>query len=422
VQSSIDQCRQADGSASQWYGSAACLGKAACGAAEPSGIVLGRGVPIERSRTMAKDPLHTKLCDLLGIEYPIIAFTPYREVAAAVIEAGAFAVLAGAPHEPDEIAADIRWLRDRLGGKAFGIDLLLPSSAPPMGSIEELKAEIPQEHREFVERMKERYAIPAPKNPPEHEQLGWIKQDRARAQLDVTLEERVPVLAFGLGSPTFILEAAHARGIKVFGLVGKPRQARRELEAGVDAIIAQGSDAAGHTGSIGTFSIVPAVAALAGDTPVVAAGGVTTGRHLAAALCLGAAGVWTGTIWLTSQESDEHPVLKQKLLAAGAEDTVHSRCISGFSMRVLRYQWTEEWEAEGAPEPLPAPYQILLGAEVHQAAKDYAIEPFMTEAAGQGVGFVTSEKPVRQIVRELVDEARAVLEGAASGSPAAVRG
>jgi len=368
------------------------------------------------------DPLYTKLCDLIGVQYPIVAFTPFREVAAAVIEAGAFAVLAGAPQEPDRIAEDIRWLRQRLGGKPFGIDLLLPSSAPPVGTIEELQAQIPEGHRRFVEAMKERHRIPQPKNPPEHYNLGWINQDRARRQLDVALEERVPVLAFGLGSPAFILEAAHSRGIKVFGLVGKPRQAKREIEAGVDAIIAQGSDAAGHTGSIGTFSIVPAVAAIAGETPVIAAGGVTTGRHLAAALCLGAAGVWTGTLWLATEEADEAPVLKQKLVAASAEDTVHSTCISGFSMRVLRCAWTEEWEAPGAPEPLSAPYQLILGAEVHQAAKDYTIEPFMTEAAGQGVGFVTAVRPVREVVQALVDEARAALEGAASGSPVTTPG
>jgi NAD(P)H-dependent flavin oxidoreductase YrpB (nitropropane dioxygenase family) len=366
---------------------------------------------------MPKDPLHTKLCDMLGIDFPIIAFTPSRQVAVEVINAGGLGVVAGAPHEPDEIAADIKWIRERVGAKPFGIDLLLPASAPPLGTVEELMAEIPEEHRTFVQGIKERHKIPNPKNPPEFYQLGWINQDRARRQLDVALEERVPVLAFGLGSPNFILEAAHARGIKVFGLVGKPRQARREIEAGVDAIIAQGTDAAGHTGSIGTFSIVPEVVTIAGDVPVLAAGGVTTGRHLAAALCLGAAGVWTGTVWLASEESDRDPIIKQKLIAAGAEDTVHSRCISGFSMRVLKTRWTEEWEAPGAPEPLPAPYQLLLAAEIHQAAKDYRIEPFMVEAAGQGVGFVKDTRPVREIFSDLVDEARAVFSELTSDSP-----
>jgi len=231
------------------------------------------------------------------------------------------------------------------------------------------------------------------------------------------LEERIPVLAFGLGSPNFILEAAHARGIKVFGLVGKPRQADREIAAGVDAVIAQGSDAAGHTGNIGTFSIVPAVAAAAGDTPVLAAGGVTTGRHIAAALCLGASGVWTGTIWLASKESQKDPIIKQKIIDAGTDDTTHSTCVSGFSMRVTKSKWTEAWAAPDAPRPLAAPYQLLLAGELHQAAVDYKIAPFMLEACGQGAAFVTEEKSVADIMQTLEDDARATLDAVTSGTP-----
>ena len=278
-------------------------------------------------------------------------------------------------------------------------------------------AQIPETHRAFVQNLKEQNNIPAAKNPPMFYELGWVNQDRARAQVDLVLEERIPVLAFGLGSPNFILEAAHARGIKVFGLVGKPRQAEREIAAGVDAVIAQGSDAAGHTGNIGTFSIVPAVAAAAGDTPVLAAGGVTTGRHIAAALCLGAAGVWTGTIWLASKESQKDPIIKRKIIDAGTDDTTHSTCVSGFSMRVTKSKWTEAWAAPDATRPLAAPYQLLLAGELHQAATDYKIESFMLEACGQGAGFVTEEKSVAEIMQTLEDEARAALDAVSSGTP-----
>lgn len=366
---------------------------------------------------MAHDPLRTQLTESLGIQYPIVAFTPSRDVVVAVIKGGGFGVLAGAWHEPDALAEHIAWIRKQVDGKPFGLDLLLPASAPPAGTIEQLMAEIPQEHRDFVQRMKERNHIPDPVNPIEHYQLGWINQDRARKQLDVALEERVPVLAFGLGSPNFILEAAHARGIQVWGLIGKPRQAKRELEAGVDAIIAQGNDAAGHTGPIGTFSLVPEVVAIAGGKPVLAAGGVTTGRHLAAALCLGAAGAWTGTLWLASKESDKDPIIKQKLIDASADDTVYSKCMSGFSMRILKCGWTEEWERPDAPAPLSAPYQLLLGGAFHQAVNDHRVAPFMTEACGQGVAFVTEEKSAAQIVADVATEARAVLESVAGGAP-----
>jgi len=354
---------------------------------------------------MPKDPLRTRLCDMLGIEFPIIAFTHCKDVAVAVINAGGFAVLGEAMHTPDEIAADIKWIRDRIDGKPFGIDLVLPASAPASESVEEIIAKIPESHKKFALDIKRRYDVPDPKGFIDLHQWGGLNQEIARAQLDVLLDERVPVIASGLGSPAFILDAAHERGMKVFGLVGKTRQAKRQIEAGVDGIIAQGYDAAGHTGAMGTFSIVPEVASIAGDTPVIAAGGVTTGRHLAAALCLGASGVWTGTLWLASRESDVDMIIKERLLESTAEDTNYSKCISGMTMRVLKCPWTDEWSKPGAPEPLPPPYQMLLSSDYIQGANDNRRADLMTEASGQGVGFVTSMKPARQIVFDMVEEA-----------------
>ncbi len=366
---------------------------------------------------MTGDPLRTKLCDMLGIEFPIIAFTHCKDVLVAVINAGGFSVLGEAMHSPDEIAADTKWIRDRIDGKPFGIDLVLPASVPPAGTLDELAAEIPESHRQFAKTIKEKYDVPDPKGPIALHQWGGLNQAMARAQLDVLLEERVPVICSGLGNPAFILETAHERGIKVFGLVGKTRQAKREVEAGVDAIIAQGYDAAGHTGSMGTFSIVPEVVSIAGDTPVIAAGGVTTGQHLAAALCLGASGVWTGTLWLASRESDEDMIIKEKLIAATAEDTDYSRSISGMPMRTLKCVWTEEWSKPEAPAPLATPYQMLLSADYIQASNDHKREDLMTEAAGQGVAFVTAMKPARQIVIDLVEEALDTFDRLTSESP-----
>lgn len=357
-----------------------------------------------------KNPLHTRLCEMLGIEFPIIAFTHCKDVVAAVVNAGGFAVLGEAMHTPDEIAADIKWIRSRVAGRPFGIDLVLPASVPSADPLEQLLTRIPEGHRKFVQGIKERHNVPEPRNPVALHQWGGLNQEMARAQLDVLLDERVPVFVSGLGSPAFILKAMHERGMKVFGLIGKTRQAKREIEAGVDAIIAQGYDAAGHTGPIGTFSIVSEVAAIAGATPVIAAGGVTTGRHLAAALCLGAAGVWTGTLWLACRESDSDMIVKEKLLAATSDDTVYSRCVSGMPMRILKCAWTEEWAKPDAPAVLPAPYQMLLSAEYIQAANDHRRPDLMTEAAGQGVGFIKAMKPARQIVLDIVDEALAAFD------------
>ncbi len=354
---------------------------------------------------MKQDPLRTKLCEMLGIEFPVIAFTHCKDVATAVINAGGFAVLGEAMHTPEEIEADVKWIRDRVDGKPFGIDLVLPASVPPSGSVDELMSNIPETHRAFAQSIKERYDVPDPKGQVDLHQWGGLNQELARAQLDVLLEERVPVIASGLGSPAFILDAAHERDMLVFGLVGKARQAKRQLEAGVDAIIAQGYDAAGHTGPVGTFSIVAEVAAMAGDTPIIAAGGVTTGRHLAAALCLGASGVWTGTLWLACRESDVDMIIKERLLEATVEDTCFSSSISGMTMRVLNCPWTDEWAKPDAPRPLQAPYQMLLSSDYIQGANDNRRADLMTEAAGQGVGFVTSMKPAKQILFDIVEEA-----------------
>lgn len=352
------------------------------------------------------NPLHTPLCDKLGIEYPVVAFTHCKDVAVAVINAGGFAVLGEALNTPDQIAADINWMRERINGKPFGIDLVLPASVPEEKTVEELLAMIPDEHRAFEQQIKQKYNVPDPKVMPDIHQWGGLDQKRALAQLEVVFDERVPVFASGLGSPAFLLKRAHELGMQVWGLVGRPRQAKRQIEAGVDVIIAQGFDAAGHTGDIGTFSIVPQVVDAARGTgiPVLAAGGVVTGRHLAAALALGADGVWTGSLWLTSRESDVNMPLKERLLEAETEDAIWSNCISGYTMRTTRSPWHDEWMRDDAPEVLKPPLQMILSSNYIQGSLDYQRKDLMTEAAGQGIHYITEMKPATQILSDIVEE------------------
>lgn len=358
------------------------------------------------------NPLHTPLCDKLGIEYPVVAFTHCKDVAVAVINAGGFAVLGEALHTPDQIAADIKWIRERIGGKPFGIDLVLPSSVPEEKSVEELLAMIPPEQREFEQMIKRKYDVPDPKVAPDIHHWGGLDQKRALDQLEVIFDERVPVFASGLGSPAFLLKRAHELGMQVWGLVGKPKQAKKQLAAGTDVIIAQGYDAAGHTGNIGTFSIVPQVVDAARGTgvPVIAAGGVTTGRHLAAALALGADGVWTGSLWLASRESDVNLPLKERLIEAETDDTVYSNCISGYTMRTTRSPWHNEWSSDAAPEVLKPPLQMILSSNYIQGSLDYQRKDLMTEAAGQGIHYVIEMKPARQILSDIVEEALDVFD------------
>lgn len=358
------------------------------------------------------NPLHTPLCDKLGIEYPVVAFTHCKDVAVAVINAGGFAVLGEALHTPDQIAADIKWIRERIGGKPFGIDLVLPSSVPEEKTVDELLAMIPPEQREFEQMIKRKYDVPDPKVAPDIHHWGGLDQKRALDQLEVIFDERVPVFASGLGSPAFLLKRAHELGMQVWGLVGKPKQAKKQLAAGTDVIIAQGYDAAGHTGNIGTFSIVPQVVDAARGTgvPVIAAGGVTTGRHLAAALALGADGVWTGSLWLASRESDVNLPLKERLIEAETDDTVYSNCISGYTMRTTRSPWHNEWGSDAAPEVLKPPLQMILSSNYIQGSLDYQRKDLMTEAAGQGIHYVTEMKPARQILSDIVEEALDVFD------------
>ena len=358
---------------------------------------------------MPTDPLHTRLCDVLGMELPIVCFTHCREVAVAATRAGCFAVLGEALRSMEEIERDIGWVRDQVGPN-FGIDLVLPARTPREATPEEIYSEIPAEHLAFAEAIETRFDVPAPTNEVVLRKWGGNNQKIARAQIDMVLGEEVPVIATGLGAPDFLFEEARARGVTMIALVGATRQAEIQAERGADIIVAQGYDAAGHTGGVGTFSIVPEIAAKLPETPVIAAGGITTGRHLAASLCLGAAGVWTGTVWLASEESDVDPIVKQRILAADGAETTRSASISGKTMRVLRCPWTEVWDEEEAPHLLKSPYQMMLTSRYLQGANDARRPDLMTEAVGQGVSFVRDQRPVSDIAGAMAEEARTVLE------------
>ena len=363
---------------------------------------------------MNDHPLHTKVCDLFGAEFPIFAFTHCKDVAAAVTNAGGIGVLGELARTPDQISQDIQWMRERVGDRPFGVDLVFPASVPSgTPTIGDLRSQIPQQYWEFMDCVFEENHIPRPKqllNPAGVSMGGLFSQETARKQLDAVLEERVPFLASGLGSPAFAVEAAHARGIKVGGLIGRVRQAEREVEAGVDVIIAQGYDAGGHTGEIGTFTLIPRVVQVAGNTPVLLAGGVGTGAHLAAALCLGAAGVWTGSIWLASQESDMSMPMKQRLVEATEEDTIRSRALTGKPARQLRNRFNALFEDQSNPQALPMPLQGILTAELQASIRENEMMDWMGTPLGQMVGNITSIQSCREIVYDLVEGAMEALD------------
>jgi NAD(P)H-dependent flavin oxidoreductase YrpB (nitropropane dioxygenase family) len=282
------------------------------------------------------------------------------------------------------------------------------------GNREELDAMIPQAHRDFVAKLKSEHDIPDAKRDPARRGAG-IDGDlfkHARESLDVIFEEQVPIFASGLGSPAFVKEEAHSHGTRVWGLIGLPRQARRQIEAGVDVVIAQGYDSGGHSGTIGTFTLVPEVVEMArgSETLVLAAGGVSSGKHLAAALAMGADGVWTGTIWLATHESETEMFLKQRLVEAQAEDAIQSRAMSGKPIRQLRSSYSDAWKQPEAPEPLQMPLQGMLVNPLLAGIRQAHMEDWMTTPAGQSVVGVHEIRPAAEVVYDLVEEAQEHLE------------
>ena len=360
---------------------------------------------LDENLTMANDPLRTCLCDEYGCEYPIVAFAHTCDVIAAASNASAIGVLGCSTHTIEELKADIAWIKERVGDRPFGVDITIPSSYV-RGNQEELEQEIPQSHRDWVDQLARDNDIPEPKGPPpEDVRLRGLRD--TRTTLAIMIEERIPIFASGMGSPAFILDGMHEAGVKVWGLIGLARQATRELEAGLDLVIAQGQDSAGHTGRIGTFSIVPEVVELARehDTPILAAGGVTTGRHIVAAVALGAVGVWTGTMWQATHKSATEMWAKQKLLGATAQDAWVSTAGDGKRSCGVRNRYLEAWESADAPQHLPMPLQGLLNAKLRQSIEEHELRDWQGVAAGQGVGFVRELKPTRQVVLDLMEEA-----------------
>ncbi|MBI2872788.1 MAG: nitronate monooxygenase [Chloroflexi bacterium] len=360
------------------------------------------------------NPLKTRLTEEWGLEYPVVSFGHCKDVIVEICNAGGLGVYGAAGLSPDDLERDIIWMRERIGNKPFGIDILIPASVPPSGTLEDFEAQIPKEHWEFMKRIKQEYKIPDPdptKRAEERRRSNPVlTQERARKQLDVLISTKVPILCAAQGNPAFIIPECHAHGVKVFGLIGLVRQARREHEAKVDYIVAHGQDGGGHCGPIGTFTLVPQVVDAVSPTPVMAAGGVASGRQLAAALMLGSVGVWTGTAWLAAKEHDVHPIAQKKGLAARSEDTVRNRWGDGAYSRHVRTKMDDLWDAKEAPPVLPRPMQGILVRDVMGAVRDHEIEEFFPASGGEAWGMINEVKPARQIMYDWANEAMETFE------------
>jgi NAD(P)H-dependent flavin oxidoreductase YrpB (nitropropane dioxygenase family) len=366
--------------------------------------------------------MRTRLCDEFGIEFPIFAFSHCRDVVAAVSKAGGFGVLGALAFSAEQLELELKWIDEHVDGKPYGVDIVMPASSVTAGhgeiTKEMLEQMIPPQHKKFVEDVLARFGVPAlPKEAEKPESLlGWTPGG-GRSHVDVALRHPVKLIVNALGPPPKdVVDHIHKHGIKVAALVGRADQAKKQVEAGVDIIVAQGTEAGGHTGEIATMVLVPEVVDAVHPTPVLAAGGIACGRQAAAALALGADGVWTGSIWMAVKESDLSPVVIDKLMAAQSHDTVRSRAMTGKPARQLKTEWIKAWESAESPGYLQMPLQFMLVSEalsrIGAASEkpDSRAKELAGTAIGQVVGRMNSVRSSRDVIFDMVKEYVDVVE------------
>jgi NAD(P)H-dependent flavin oxidoreductase YrpB (nitropropane dioxygenase family) len=365
--------------------------------------------------------------DLLDIEFPIFAFSHCRDVVAAVSKAGGLGVLGAVAHTPEQLETDLDWIEEEVGDRPYGVDLIVPASDSGQVdggfTLDDVAKLIPAEHRAFVDEILARYEVPELPADDDGRQRSAnaaasgstgaapFSAGVAGPQLEIALARRTAFVANALGPPPqFMIDRVKEEGRLMGALAGKAVHAERHVASGVDLIIAQGSEAGGHTGEIGTMVLVPEIVDAVAPVPVLAAGGIGRGRQLAASLALGAQGVWCGSVWLTTDEAETHPVVKEKFLAATSADTLRSRSLTGKPARMLRSAWTDEWDRPDTPDPLGMPMQpILTGAaqvRIARAAhqKGSGAEKLANYFVGQIVGTMNHRKSAGQVVMEMIDE------------------
>ncbi|MFZ3565569.1 NAD(P)H-dependent flavin oxidoreductase [Streptomyces sp. BH097] len=349
--------------------------------------------------------MQTELSKKLGIEHAVFGFTPFPAVAAAISRAGGFGVLGAVRYAaPDELKRDLDWLDGHADGRPYGLDVVMPAKKVEGVTEADIEAMIPPEHRQFVQETLAKYGVPelAEGEASGWRITGWMEQV-ARSQLDVAFDYPIKLLANALGSPPAdVIDRAHQHDILVAALAGSARHARKHADAGIDVVVAQGYEAGGHTGEIASMVLTPEAVEAVDPLPVLAAGGIGSGQQVAAALALGAQGVWLGSVWLTTTEADMHsPAVTRKLLAAGSGDTVRSRALTGKPARQLRTEWTDAWDDPTGPGPLPMPLQGLLVAEAVSRIQKYEVEPLLGTPVGQIVGRMNEERSVQAVFDDL---------------------
>jgi NAD(P)H-dependent flavin oxidoreductase YrpB (nitropropane dioxygenase family) len=370
------------------------------------------------------------ICEQFGIDFPLFAFSHCRDVVAAVTNAGGFGVLGATAYTPEQLDRELSWIDDHVHGKPYGADIIVPAKFEGKGenlSRTQLVDRIPADYREFVATLLSGHDIEPEQSP----RLGGsaLTGDTGHELLDVAMSHPIKLIANALGvPPDYMIEAARERGIPVAALVGAKEHAVKQVAAGVDLIVAQGTEAGGHCGEVTTLVLIPevldALATIGSSTPVLAAGGIVTGRQMAAAVAMGADGAWTGSVWLTTEEAETAPHTVQKMLAATSRDTVRSAGRTGKPSRQLVSDWTDAWlpHSDGR-QPLPLPLQSMLCEPVLRRVDALATQghpgaqALATYFVGQGVGLMNKVKPARDVVLEFIEDYLAAAERLSGSLP-----
>ena len=362
--------------------------------------------------------MKTKICEQFGIEFPLFAFSHCRDVVAAVSNAGGFGVLGGVAFTPDQLEQELCWIDDHVNGKPYGVDIIVPAKFEGKGenlTAAQLADRIPEDHRSFIADLLAEHDIPIEET---RIASSALSGDTGRSLLEVSLKHPIKLMANALGvPPDYMIAAGTDRGIPVAALVGAKEHAIKQVHAGVDLIVAQGTEAGGHCGEVTTLVLIPevldAIAEIPGgkDVPVLAAGGIVTGRQMAACVAMGAAGAWTGSVWLTTEEAETAPHTKLKMLTASSRDTIRSAGRTGKPSRQLVSDWTNAWAPNpGGRAPLPLPLQAMVAEPALRRIDKLAqnghpgAQALSTYWVGQGVGLMNKIKPAREVVLEFIED------------------
>ncbi|RXG95664.1 nitronate monooxygenase [Bradyrhizobium zhanjiangense] len=363
--------------------------------------------------------MKSPICDMLGIEFPLLAFSHCRDVVAAVSRAGGFGVLGATVHTPDTLERELKWIDDHVDGKPYGIDVLIPENISTAGEKDvtwkSLEARVPQAHRDYTRDLLKKYDIELTATEVADNQPQPFDGKTALQLLEASFNHPIRLIANALGvPPKAMIEMGKKHGVPVAALVGAKEHALRQVAAGVDILVVQGTEAGGHCGEVSTMVLVPEVIKAIKpirDVPVLAAGGIMTGRQMAACMAMGAAGAWTGSVWLATVEAETTEIFREKMIAASSRDAVRSKGRTGKPARQLRSVWTDAWDrAPDSPGALPMPLQSIISRDAFNsidraaASGNAKARDLVSYFVGQGVGLIDSVKSAGAVVQEFKEE------------------